>query len=170
MEFVRENPGLTIQRSLVKFFDFWGLERELVAGTDRGFFGQAPKPVVLGLAAVINVAYVAAMVLAAFGLMFAPPADRGARWLIPCVILYVCGMHTIVFGHSRYHLPLIPLVLVYTAGAITNAGAIWRQRKSVRFAVAAGICVVLFAGWAWTFFAVDWQRFAGAATQAVSAL
>jgi hypothetical protein len=170
LEFVREHPGLTIQRSLVKFFDFWGLERELVAGTERGFFGHAPTPVVLALAAVINGAYVAVIFLAAFGLMFAPPADRAARWLIPCVILFVCGMHTIVFGHSRYHLPLIPLMLVYTAGAITNAGAIWRQRRSVRFAVAAGLCVVLFAGWMWTFIAVDWQRFAGAVSPAVSAL
>jgi len=39
IRFVGENPGLTVQRDLIKFFDFWGLERELVAGAKREYFG-----------------------------------------------------------------------------------------------------------------------------------
>jgi hypothetical protein len=72
-----------------------------------------------------------------------------------------------VFGHSRYHLPLIPLVLVYAAGALTHAGAIWRQRTSPRFALAVALCAVLFAGWAWSFVAVDWDLLTGALRAAV---
>jgi hypothetical protein len=30
-----------------------------------------------------------------------------------------------------------------------------------------GMCAILFAGWAWTFIAVDWERFAGALHPAV---
>jgi 4-amino-4-deoxy-L-arabinose transferase-like glycosyltransferase len=161
LQFVRENPGLTLERATAKFFDFWGLERELIAGTGRGLYGDTSKALLLGLAAVVIGAYAAAMVLAAFGLVFAPPADRRIHWFIVCVIAFVCGMHTVVFGHSRYHLPLMPLVLVYTAGAITQFGAIWAQRKSYRFALASGLCAILFAGWTWLFVAVDCDRLAG---------
>jgi hypothetical protein len=167
VQFVRAHPGLTLQRAVVKFFDFWGLERELIAGAGRGLFGQLSKPALLGLAAVVGGAYVAVMVLATFGLVFAPPADRRAHWLLLCVILFVCGLHTLVFGHSRYHLPLIPLALVYAAGAVTHAGAIWRQRTSSRFALAAALCAVLFAGWAWGFVAVDWDLLTEALRSAV---
>jgi 4-amino-4-deoxy-L-arabinose transferase-like glycosyltransferase len=155
LQFVREHPGLTLERSVVKFFDFWGLERELIAGADRGYFGQASGPALLGLAVVVTGGYAAAAVLALFGLAFAPPADRRGHWLLVCIIAFVCGMHTIVFGHSRYHLPLMPLVLVYAAGAVTHARIIWDRRRTARFAVAAGLCVVLLAGWTWSFAAVD---------------
>ena len=64
--------------------------------------------------------------------------------------------------HSASYQSLIPLLLVYSAGAITNLGAIWERRKSLRFALAAGMCAVMFAGWTWTFVAVDWERFATA--------
>ncbi len=163
LQFVREHPGLTAQRSVVKFFDFWGLERELIAGAGRGgYFAQASGPALLGLAVVVVGGYAAAMVLALFGLVFAPPADRRAGWLLVCVIAFVCGMHTVVFGHSRYHLPLMPLVLVYAAGAITHIRAIWAQRRTARFAFATGLCAVLVAGWAWSFVAVDAELLAAA--------
>ena len=107
--------------------------------------------------------YIAALFLAVFGVAFAPPADRPAHWLLLCVIAFVCGLHTLAFGHSRYHLPLMPLVLVYTAAALTNSGAIWRQRRSLRFVAVATVCAALVAGWAWTFIAVDLARLTGAA-------
>ena len=37
-----QHPGLTLKRDVIKFFDFWGLERELVAGAARGYFGRLP--------------------------------------------------------------------------------------------------------------------------------
>jgi 4-amino-4-deoxy-L-arabinose transferase-like glycosyltransferase len=167
LAFVREHPGLTLERSVVKFFDFWGLEREIVAGAGRGLFGQVSKAVLLGLTACIAGGYALALFLAVFGAFCAPPADRRAHWLFLCVIAFVCGIHTVVFGHSRYHLPVMPLVLVYTAGALAHAGAVWRQRATRRFALAATLCGVLVAGWAWSLIAVDWERFVAAWRAAV---
>jgi len=166
LKFVRENPGLTLKRSIIKFFDFWGLERELIAGAGRGGTGELAKPVFVTLTGAVVLGYVAVLYLAVFGLFFAPPADRRVHWLLVCVIAYVCGLHTIVFGHSRYHLPIMPLVLLYTAGAVTQARAIWAQRRGPRFALGVALCAVLLAGWTWTFIAVDWQRFAGAVASA----
>jgi len=160
LKFVRDNPGLTFKRSIVKFLDFWGLERELSAGAGRGFYGQIPKSAFLSLTVVIAGAYASAIFLALFGLVFSPPADRSVHWLLVCVIAYVCGMHAIVFGHSRYHLPLIPLVLIYAAGAVTHFRVIWAQRRSLRFGLTLCLCAVLLAGWTWNFVAVDWQLLA----------
>jgi hypothetical protein len=102
------------------------------------------------------------MFLAVFGAVFAPPADRRVHWLLICVIAFVCGLHTIVFGHSRYHLPLMSLVLVYTTGALADVGSIWQQRGSRKFLLAVGACAVLVAGWVWSIVAVDWERFVAA--------
>jgi hypothetical protein len=67
-------------------------------------------------------------------------------------------MHTIVFGHSRYHLPLMPMVVVYAAAAMANAGVIWRKRWSFSFALATILSALLLSSWAWELFWVDPQR------------
>src|SRR5581483_9250557 len=37
LKYMAAHPGLTAQRTVIKFFDFWGLERELVAGGEHGY-------------------------------------------------------------------------------------------------------------------------------------
>jgi len=160
--FVRQNPGLTLLRSTVKFFDFWGLERELVAGAGRGYFGHMSKAGLLVLTAIVAGSYAVVMALAIFGLFFAGPLDRRAYWLFLSVIIFICGIHTIAFGHSRYHLPIIPLVLIYAASALTQTGSIWQQRFSRKSAMALICCGILVAGWVWGIIAVDWARFSAA--------
>ena len=63
LNFVRENPWLTLERDVIKFFDFWGLERELVSGAGSGFFGELPQPAILLLALAIFANFVGAMFL-----------------------------------------------------------------------------------------------------------
>src|SRR5262249_37022423 len=146
LKFVRGNPGLTVQRSVIKFFDFWGLERELVAGAAHGDFGHVAKPVVILLALAIFGSYARARCLGFSGLSVTPPADRRVHWFLLLLIAFICGMHTIVFGYSRYHLPLMPLVLLYAAAAVVHGRAIWQQRRSWRFWLAGGSCLVLTLG------------------------
>lgn len=162
VKFVLANPFLTLERSVVKFFDFWGLEREIVAGATRGYFGTDSKAVILLLAAVVAGAYVGALFLAVFGVIASPLADRQLHWFLLVVVAFICGMHTLVFGHSRYHLPLMPIVLVFAALAIVNLRTIWQQRGSRRFALACGVCGVFAAGWIWLLLAVDLDLFMSA--------
>jgi hypothetical protein len=75
------------------------------------------------------------------------------------VIAYICGMHTLVFGHSRYHLPIMPLVLLFTASAVVNARQVWDQRRSWTFRLGVALCCVLLAGWLWGVVAGDLDRF-----------
>jgi 4-amino-4-deoxy-L-arabinose transferase-like glycosyltransferase len=155
LKFVAENSGLTLARSVVKFFDFWGLERELIAGAKQGIFGTISTAEIVVLAVVITSNYLAAMFLGLFGIFLAAPADRRLHAFLLLLIAFVCGMHTIVFGHSRYHLPLMPLILLYAAAAVVYARSIWQQRRRWPFWLACGCMVVLVCGWTWLFFAVD---------------
>jgi 4-amino-4-deoxy-L-arabinose transferase-like glycosyltransferase len=159
LAFVKANPGLTLRRDLVKFFDFWGLERELLAGAARGWFGSVGRPALLALTVLVLGSYALALIVGIFGMVLAPPADWRVHALLLLVIAFVCGIHTLVFAHSRYHLPIMPLVLVYTASAVVHARGIWQQRRRWRFWLAGGLGGVFVAGWLWLFVAVDLERY-----------
>jgi len=158
LKFVRENRWLTLKRDIIKFFDFWGLERELVAGAARGYWGELPKSIIVIFAALIFGSYAAVMALGIFGMCLNPLVDRRLHWLFILVIAYICGMHTLVFAHSRYHLPIMPLVMVFASLAIANSRAIWQRRRSWSFLAAGGLCSLLAAGWLWNLMAGDVQR------------
>jgi 4-amino-4-deoxy-L-arabinose transferase-like glycosyltransferase len=147
LRFVIENPGLTLKRDLVKLVQFWGLERELVAGASRGLFGPLPPGIVVLLAGIIMGSYAGLLVLAVFGALVVPPADRRLHWLLLLVVGLVCAVHTVVFGHSRYHLPVMPLLLAYAANAVVLAGLVWRRRREPSFRVAGLVAALLVAGW-----------------------
>lgn len=159
LDFVQENPGLSAKRAVVKFFCFWQLERELVAGAARGYFGEVSKPALIALTAVIFGSYVSAMYLGLFGMFLAPPTDWRVHAFLVLCMAFVCGIHTLVFGHSRYHLPLMPLLLLYAASAAVNLRNIWHERRSLRFALATASCLVFSAVWAFEIAVVDLNRF-----------
>ena len=157
-KFVAANPALTALRDLVKFFDFWGLERELVAGAERGLFGAVPRPILLLLTLAICGSYAFALFAAIFGATLAPPGDRRIHLFLFLLIAFICGLHTLAFGHSRYHLPLMPLVLLYAASAVVNRQAIWQQRGRWPYRLACVVCAVFVGGWVWMLVAVDGER------------
>ncbi len=159
LRYAVRNPGLTAKRGLVKFSNFWGLERELVAGASRGFFGSWGPLGLVALTAVIFGSYAAAMLTGVFGAAVGPLADRRAHAFLLLMIAYLCGIHVITFGHSRYHLPLMPLILVYSACALVNVRWIWSQRGRWPFWLACGLCLALVAGWSWEVLVVDLERF-----------
>jgi 4-amino-4-deoxy-L-arabinose transferase-like glycosyltransferase len=154
VRFVRENPGLTARRDVVKFFDFWGLERELVAGADRGYFGAIPRIGVLLLGLVVCGAYVLVLFTGAFGAAVVPPADRRLHVLLLLVAGFICAIHTAVFAHSRYHLPVMPFMMIYAAAAVTGPG-VWSARGRPAFWLAVAFCLIVLAGWAWNAAAGD---------------
>jgi hypothetical protein len=127
IEYMLSHPAQTIRRSFIKFSDFWGLEREFIAGVQAGFFSP---PVWFHVAATIAIilGYVVVVTMGALGLWIAPPADRRMQVLMLLPIVLITGLHTVVFGHSRYHVPLMPLFGVYAAAFVTER---WRAVRSV---------------------------------------
>jgi len=147
--YVKEHPGQTLRRDIAKFFHFWQLEREIVAGLAHGFWGRLSQPWVLVAAAAILGTYVATLLSGVFGALVRMSAPGQAHVFPILVIAFVCGIHTLVFAHSRYHLPLMPLVAVYAAAAWTGAGEISQQWRRPAFWSATATCGVLTASWAW---------------------
>jgi hypothetical protein len=158
LKFVAANPGLTAKRDLVKFFDFWGLERELVAGAAKGLFGSVSRHALLALTLLICGAYAVALLAAVFGAILASPVDRRAHLSLLLLIAFICALHTMAFAHSRYHLPIMPLVLLYAASALVHRKAIWAQRRRWPFWVASSVCLMFVASWAWMAVVVDGEK------------
>jgi uncharacterized membrane protein len=146
MDYVLAHPLQTARRSFAKCFHFWQLERELVAGAKQGIWGKFDKSVILGLAAVILGFYIATMIAGILGAWMRPPEWRMHVFLL-LLLIFVTGLHAVAFGHSRYHLPLMPLVILYAASALSNWRMIFSQWKTWRFAAAAAVGFILMLSW-----------------------
>jgi 4-amino-4-deoxy-L-arabinose transferase-like glycosyltransferase len=158
LKFVLEHPGLTLERDVFKFFHFWQLERELPAGAAAGLFGPIPSWVIVLLSAIINIAYIAALLTSIFGILLSPPQQRPYGWILLSMIVFIMGMHTLSFGHSRYHLPLMPVVLLYSAAGLVNVRQVWSSRNRPIFFLAAGVCGLFMLSWVCEFAVSDRAR------------
>jgi hypothetical protein len=158
LRYVTEHPGLTVQRTLVKFLNFWQLEREIIAGAQRGYWGINSKYVVLALAGFILASYAAAMAGGIFGWCLVRPQDVRFHILALLLVGFVCAVHSAVFGHSRYHLPLMPLILIYAAAAVAHRAEIWQRRRTWQFRAAALTYAILAASWVWEIAFVERAR------------
>lgn len=153
------HPGISLKRSIVKFFNFWQLDRMFVAGLQRGIFGEMPKIAILGLAALICGSHALILFLAIYGLWMMPPANRWLHGLLLFGIAFTCLIHTAAFAHSRYQLPLIPILMVYAAAAAVNWKTLWEKRSTWTFTMATLCCILLVAGWVREFVMVDLKHF-----------
>ena len=159
VRFITAHPGLTLQRDSVKFLQFWGLERELIAGAGRGYFGAIPAWGIVLLTLIIFGAYTFVMIAGVFGIAMAPPADRRLGWLLLLVIAFVWVMHAIVFAHSRYHLPVLVLLLPFSASAIAQWRDLWQRRRERCCRFACGVSALLVLGWLCEIVLVERERF-----------
>lgn len=113
------NPGVSAKRCVVRFFNFWQLERTMIAGAKKGLWGSLPKVVFAGLALAIIGSYAAVLLFALIGLCSGnlPWKEQG---LLLLWMALPCAIHTIAFAHSRYHLPLVPILATYASMTITG--------------------------------------------------
>jgi len=143
--FMLENPRLTIQRSLIKFANFWGLERTIPAGF-RALY-HPPSWFAMTVAVLVPLIYACVMILACFGLFWGLPGERRAHWLVVLLILVVAGLHSLVFGHSRYHLPLMPFLILYAASALVQHP--WHRFKDGIIKASGPVLSCAFLCFAW---------------------
>jgi len=61
----------------------------------------------------------------------------------------ISGIHTVIFGHSRYHLSLIPILCLYGASAIQSKS--WKRLGEKTWCARGAITVsaVLVSIWIW---------------------
>jgi hypothetical protein len=155
--FMLAHPLLTLRRSAIRLADFWGLEREFVAGIQRGLYAP-PRWFTVLTATAIAGSYAAVALLASLGLFLAPPADRRVHVLLVLLVGWISGVHTLVYGHSRYHLPLVPILALYAAAALQAQSWSRLRLASTQTIVAVGTAALLLFVWGRELLVVDLPR------------
>jgi len=154
MEYFFDHPAQSLLRCSVRFFNFWQLEREIVAGMHAGLWGPFSRASVIALALVIVGGY-ACVILSACGGLFCSSLLWRQQGLLLLWIAVPCAVHTIAFAHSRYHLPLMPVVAIFAAafwGVVAERNKLM-FRKALWFGLP--IAGILVAGWLREIIAVD---------------
>jgi 4-amino-4-deoxy-L-arabinose transferase-like glycosyltransferase len=143
IEYMRANPGVTLRRAIIKFADFWGLEREFMAGVQKGLYGPPMWFQVIGSLAIV-LAYVAIVIAGVAGMWLAAPVDWRLHVVMLLPIVVIMAAHTIVFGHSRYHLPLMPIIGLYAAAVVAAGAPVYRfAHRSVLVGAAVTVALLL---------------------------
>ena len=157
LEYMRANPGITLRRALIKFADFWGLEREFAAGVQNGFYAPPAWLQVFGSIAIV-LAYVIVIAAGAAGIWLAAPEDWRMHVALLLPVVVIMGAHTIVFGHSRYHLPLMPIFAIYAAAVLSARVPAYRLSHRPVLVGAAVTVTVLFSVWIRQIVILDFAR------------
>ncbi len=148
-EFILSHPGLTLIRSLIKIANFWQLERTIIAGMQKGYFpGLENRILQIFLSVFILLSYVFVAILGFIALIWRIFYKRTYFDIfILLLFLYFTGIHALVFGHSRYHLPLIPFLCMYTAYFIYNLPDMKREKHFKTISAS----VIIFFGIIWSY-------------------
>ncbi|MES1255816.1 MAG: glycosyltransferase family 39 protein [Acidobacteriota bacterium] len=157
LQYMRAHPGVTVRRSLIKFADLWGLEREFMAGVRSGLFAPPAWFAVLGSICIIG-AYVAVSLAGAVGIWLAAPADWRMQVVLLLPVLVIVAGHTIVFGHSRYHMPLVPVLAIYGTALVAARWPVLGWRPAPAAIGAAATVTALMAIWVRQVVFVDLAR------------
>lgn len=145
--YILERPWKLILHILTNFFWFWRLERELTSGLANGFFGPVPKAVVLAIALAINLFYITVFLSGIFGILITPLPSRSGSALLLIIIAHICLIHSLVYGHSRYHLVVLPLLAVFSASFLVQWRKILDPQVRKRVLAACLICGVFLVSW-----------------------
>ena len=154
-EFMMLHPGLTLQRFGMKALCFWQLERSTAAlfahGAVEGISSEDSKQASIFVAVVFMASYALVFTTAVFGAFFAPPKSWRVHLLFLCVVGLFWGVHSLVFAHSRYHLPLTPLLCLYSAAYVTYVieNGFDFTRRQIPSLIASILIVGTFVGF-WT--------------------
>jgi 4-amino-4-deoxy-L-arabinose transferase-like glycosyltransferase len=150
LQFMRDHPGLTLHRALVKMANVWGLEREVVGVLLKGDYGPLGRTATLLVCGAIFGVYIATILAGVAGLSFAvasPGPLRTFHLVIAVLAVFVTLAHAPAFGHPRFHLPLMPLFAIYAAHAWAARRAIARARRATAFKVAVALAGLLGVIW-----------------------
>jgi 4-amino-4-deoxy-L-arabinose transferase-like glycosyltransferase len=152
-EYIVANPGPTFIRMLGRLVDFWGQERLVINHVLSGYYGAVSPAVLLMIIAVVFAGYSLTIFGACFNCFFAK--WRALEVIGLLFIAYYTVMHLLVFAHPRYHMPLLPIIVVMAARAFAARAEIMQKWKTWQFAGAAALAAGFVMIWAIGLFVFD---------------
>ena len=147
-EFIKANLCLTIKRVFIKAGYFWGLERTVAGGIYRGYWLQKGGKIIniFILSSVLTI-YSILIFGSIFGISFTINVSPIRISFLLLLIVYFTSLHALVFGHPRYHLPLIPLLSVFISWSLLNYKILLKRKSSLRFKTSIIICFIMVTNW-----------------------
>lgn len=168
LAYMLEHPGLTAKRALLKAANVWGLEREITGVLLAGGYGAVPRAGIVAVTLAITGAYALTVLGAVVGLCVAlsrPGRGLPLHLFTLVLVVFVTAAHALVFGHPRYHLPLVPILALYAARTWTGWPKAW-PRRTPTLAAASAVAALLVAIWAREVLFIDLGRFIAGLTGA----
>jgi 4-amino-4-deoxy-L-arabinose transferase-like glycosyltransferase len=144
---IKQTPSLVLWQILRNGQSFWRLDRELLAAAQRGWYGALSRPVLVVMVGVICGYYATTMITALFGVTLPVTRDRLIRGFYLAIIAHFWIIHSMVYGHSRYHIPVMPLVMIFSASALLNWRELFRAEHRQRCWVGIAASALLVAIW-----------------------
>lgn len=144
-EYMLANPGATTVRMLARFVDFWGQERMIINQVLFKFYGEVPFIGTLLIIAAVFGAYSLVIIGNSFGYFFAKLRAFDIFGLL--FIAYYTAMHLLVFAHPRYHMPLLPLLVLMAARAFALRAEIKIDWRNWRFVAASSAAMTFLVSW-----------------------
>ncbi len=115
--YMYQHPLKTLERSVIKFANLWQIDRNIIALMLKGKFPLSSFWVTkFILPLIIAISYVflciGGFTMLVFRLL---RREAGLDMVVLYIFLVLSLIHSIVFGHSRYHMPFVPFLAMYTA-------------------------------------------------------
>lgn len=162
LDFMLNHKFLTLKRSLIKAANFWGLERSVIGGILNDHYPDLnKKAALLFVSPLIFASYALVMLGAVVGLTHTLTRKSLFALFFLVLIGYFTTVHAVIFGHPRYHLPLMPLLALFASWSLVHCKAIWQKRKALRFKVSGFVCGVLLLVWLREILIVEGARYLG---------
>jgi len=141
VKFMIQHPMLTFKRSFVKFCNFWELERVPGSMAVKGFLGNSNLAMLKIFAALGCLLQSLILFGAIFSLVYFFKNNAVTNSFFLLIVTYFTLIHSIIYGHPRYQLPLAPILFICGANAFLCIAGVWKQRQWVKFSFATSICL-----------------------------
>jgi len=121
LAFARAHPGWFVRSRIKKLADFAVPTSFFVRhqGLERYGGGLLGRPLVRRGLTVLSIGMSALVMLLGLASLWSTVEDRSGRWLLTTVTLYFVSTASIV-AMSRFRIPLVPLLIVLSAGLLTG--------------------------------------------------
>ena len=152
-EFIRENPIKVLWLDLKKFAYFWGFPFHFFGNyLNDLFINPIPKWLFIVLAPLTILPYMILLPLAIFGITFHQTWDKNT-YLLMLLISYYTVIHSIILAETRYHLQVVPYLIIFAAYGISLMNKVRSEirledpktkRKIVKFFLLIAFLIVIW--------------------------